>query len=355
MNESTEEKKDCSNEEQSYDRKQKSLGLLCSNFFNLYDEADVEFVNLNDAAKILGVERRRMYDIVNVFEGIGVLVKKAKAEYYWKGLGGIAYALKEMKEEESLKDDCGNRDENTCSLEENLDTDTRIPGALSAGFSFAKCSFSSKNGTRTGKSLRQLAQEFVKLLLCSDGKVVTLDQAARILLMDANNSSEKRYNDTKVRRLYDIANVLRSIGLIEKTYYLNSGKPAFKWLGLRKETLPVSKKRIFGADMTNMSIKRNKTVSSMNLNSNSHKQEQVKYDLAHRHSPFAFGPTKLPKADASVIKTVTRSQAMLNLASSHLPSYGNKALQGLFAHYTEAWGTWYDETGKKATTRDQIF
>ncbi|KAI3997642.1 hypothetical protein MKX01_011059 [Papaver californicum] len=327
MNESTEEKKDCSNEEQSYNRKQKSLGLLCSNFFNLYDEADVEFV----------------------------LVKKAKAEYYWKGLGGIACALKEMKEEEALNDDCGNRDKNTCSLEENLDPNPRIPGALSAGSSFAKCSFSSKNGTRTGKSLRQLTQEFVKFLLCSDGKVVTLDQAARILLMDANNSSEKRCNDTKVRRLYDIANVLRSIGLIEKTYYLNSGNPAFKWLGLQKETLPVSKKRIFGADMTNMSIKRNKTVSSTNLNSNSYKQEQDKYDLAHRHSPFGFGPTKSPKANASVIKTVTRSQAMLNLASSHLPSYGNQALQGLFAHYMEAWGTWYDETGKKATTRDQIF
>jgi hypothetical protein len=37
---------------------------------------------------------------------------------------------------------------------------------------------------------------------------------------------------TKIRRLYDIANVLQSIGLIEKCHALNSKKPAFKWVGL---------------------------------------------------------------------------------------------------------------------------
>jgi transcription factor E2F7/8 len=37
---------------------------------------------------------------------------------------------------------------------------------------------------------------------------------------------------TKVRRLYDIANVLHSLGLIEKCHALKSKKPAFKWIGL---------------------------------------------------------------------------------------------------------------------------
>jgi len=37
---------------------------------------------------------------------------------------------------------------------------------------------------------------------------------------------------TKIRRLYDIANVLQSIGLIEKTQISTSRKPAFKWVGL---------------------------------------------------------------------------------------------------------------------------
>jgi hypothetical protein len=37
---------------------------------------------------------------------------------------------------------------------------------------------------------------------------------------------------TKIRRLYDIANVLQSIGLIEKTNQTFNKKPAFRWIGI---------------------------------------------------------------------------------------------------------------------------
>lgn len=37
---------------------------------------------------------------------------------------------------------------------------------------------------------------------------------------------------TKIRRLYDIANVLQSIGLIEKTNHTANKKPAFRWVGI---------------------------------------------------------------------------------------------------------------------------
>lgn len=36
---------------------------------------------------------------------------------------------------------------------------------------------------------------------------------------------------TKIRRLYDIANVLSSLRLIEKTHTSETRKPAFRWLG----------------------------------------------------------------------------------------------------------------------------
>src|SRR4051812_42804286 len=35
----------------------------------------------------------------------------------------------------------------------------------------------------------------------------------------------------KVRRLYDIANVLTSLRLIEKIHLVQTRKPAFKWMG----------------------------------------------------------------------------------------------------------------------------
>ena len=39
---------------------------------------------------------------------------------------------------------------------------------------------------------------------------------------------------TKVRRLYDIANILQSLHLLEKTQLADSRKPAFRWLGIEK-------------------------------------------------------------------------------------------------------------------------
>ncbi|KAL1566433.1 E2F/DP winged-helix DNA-binding domain [Salvia divinorum] len=61
---------------------------------------------------------------------------------------------------------------------------------------------------------------------------------------------------TKVRSLYDIANVLSSMKFIEKTR-----KPAFRWLDSTADSLipSDSKKRIFGTDLTNATTKRLRT------------------------------------------------------------------------------------------------
>lgn len=56
-------------------------------------------------------------------------------------------------------------------------------------------------------------------------------------MISASEKPEKQEENqklkTKIRRLYDIANVLQSIGLIEKCHAINSKKPAFKWIGLQ--------------------------------------------------------------------------------------------------------------------------
>lgn len=60
-------------------------------------------------------------------------------------------------------------------------------------------------------------------------KVISLEEAAREIADDSCVDDKLK---TKIRRLYDIANVLQSIGLIEKTHRSDSRKPAFQWIGL---------------------------------------------------------------------------------------------------------------------------
>ena len=55
-----------------------SLGLLTKKFVSLIQNAPEGILDLNQAAGQLGVQKRRIYDITNVLEGIGLIEKKSK-------------------------------------------------------------------------------------------------------------------------------------------------------------------------------------------------------------------------------------------------------------------------------------
>ncbi|CAA7393896.1 unnamed protein product [Spirodela intermedia] len=63
-----------------------SLGLLTKKFINLLKHAEDGILDLNKAAETLRVQKRRIYDITNVLEGIGLIEKKLKNRIRWKGL-----------------------------------------------------------------------------------------------------------------------------------------------------------------------------------------------------------------------------------------------------------------------------
>ncbi|EEC07948.1 transcription factor E2F3, putative [Ixodes scapularis] len=55
-----------------------SLGLLTKKFVSLLKGATDGVVDLNKASELLGVQKRRIYDITNVLEGVGLIEKKSK-------------------------------------------------------------------------------------------------------------------------------------------------------------------------------------------------------------------------------------------------------------------------------------
>nr|XP_023410117.1 transcription factor E2F2 isoform X3 [Loxodonta africana] len=66
-----------------------SLGLLTKKFIYLLSESEDGVLDLNWAAEVLDVQKRRIYDITNVLEGIQLIRKKAKNNIQWVGRGTL--------------------------------------------------------------------------------------------------------------------------------------------------------------------------------------------------------------------------------------------------------------------------
>lgn len=89
------------------------------------------------------------------------------------------------------------------------------------------------SGKKRGeKSLGRLSERFIKMFLVSRSNVITLDDAAEELLGETDNGNKTAFK-SKVRRLYDIANVMKSLHLIDKIHFqcFQYKKPAFQWIG----------------------------------------------------------------------------------------------------------------------------
>ncbi|XP_006164911.1 transcription factor E2F8 isoform X2 [Tupaia chinensis] len=235
-------------------RKEKSLGLLCHKFLARYPKYPNPAVNndicLDEVAEELNVERRRIYDIVNVLESLHMVSRLAKNRYTWHGRHNLNKTLGTLKtvgeenkyaeqimmikkkeyeqefdfiksysiEDHIIKSNAGhNGHPDVCFVE--------LPGV-----EFRAASVNS----RKDKSLRVMSQKFVMLFLVSTPQIVSLEIAAKILIgEDHVEDLDKSKFKTKIRRLYDIANVLSSLELIKKVHVTEERgrKPAFKWTG----------------------------------------------------------------------------------------------------------------------------
>ncbi|XP_065506747.1 transcription factor E2F2 [Caloenas nicobarica] len=76
-----------------------SLGLLTKKFIRLLNESSDGVVDLNRAAEVLEVQKRRIYDITNVLEGIQLIRKKSKNNIQWMGTGIFEDAAVTVKQQ----------------------------------------------------------------------------------------------------------------------------------------------------------------------------------------------------------------------------------------------------------------
>ncbi|CAN7939513.1 unnamed protein product [Ixodes hexagonus] len=231
-----------------FSRKDKSLGLLCQAFLGLYpeypDPSDYIVVSLDEVAKHLGVERRRVYDIVNVLESVGMVTKEAKNKYRWFGKAPLLDTLPKLKalsekanmaaQIHSVKDFEFSHSLEMSQLFGGTPGDgRRTESATSPG----RCDgdgTAQEQDLRREKSMGIMSQRFLMLFLTSPPKTVSLDLAAKVLIGDPTvDKTQSLLYKTKIRRLYDIANILSSLGLIHKVTVTEARgrKSAFKYTG----------------------------------------------------------------------------------------------------------------------------
>ncbi|XP_063253618.1 transcription factor E2F8 isoform X2 [Prinia subflava] len=219
-------------------RKEKSLGLLCHKFLARYPDypspSQKSYICLDEVTEELHVERRRIYDIVNVLESLHMVSRLARNRYVWHGrhnLPQTLQALRKVGEDNKYTQQIQTikRREYEHEFEPGGERNEEMASSFGS---------TSVNG-RKYKSLRVMSQKFVMLFLVSTPQVVSLEVAAKILIgEDQLEDLDKSKFKTKIRRLYDIANVLSSLKLIKKVHVTEERgrKPAFKWTG--PEVLP---------------------------------------------------------------------------------------------------------------------
>ncbi|GMR35295.1 hypothetical protein PMAYCL1PPCAC_05490, partial [Pristionchus mayeri] len=256
-------------------RKEKSLGLLCQRFIEAMKQETAKedgngSVHLESVATKMKVEKRRIYDIVNVMEALDAMSKLNKSYYAWHGLNNLPKLMHELQREsidENLPSKIVQVEQAMCSFTDlspgakrkDLVGSMLDPVVLPSGPSTVSSSpldspFSSKSyliapssvpspstsasmrdprGTKN--SLAMLCRRFIMVLLANpqDRRRVSLDVASTVLIKDTETEGFDPPSRGRCRRLYDIANVLVAMGIIKKVHYLFGTKkiPLFIYSG----------------------------------------------------------------------------------------------------------------------------
>ncbi|RZF48663.1 hypothetical protein LSTR_LSTR010753 [Laodelphax striatellus] len=224
-----------------YVRKNKSLGFLCVKFLKMYPleilKGHFLLISLNHLARELGVEKRRVYDIINIVESLAMAEKVSKDTYKWYGNQNLAETMGLLSEYAQLigLDDIMRKAQEGHSLNRGIYRDLFEENHISSITSETKCLLDNRR-------LGVLCQKFMMLLLSShqQNSLVSLNAAVSLLV------SETELIKTRQRRLYDIANILQSLNVIRRVFPTSTRsapilkKPVYAYSGPKVEKVALS-------------------------------------------------------------------------------------------------------------------
>ena len=193
---------------------------------------------IDQLATELSVERRRIYDVVNIMEALQLVKKKAKNTYIWMGMDHMTqyFAILQSEAIERWPEQARRKDLIITKFTPENDKNTRLTSN-----SDGKPMYNPRRDA-SSKSLTRLSQMFLHVFLVGF-EAVTLPEASELIhgsskspedlavlgythessrLKVTNNTSttelchEDKELKTKIRRLYDIANVFVSVGILSK-------------------------------------------------------------------------------------------------------------------------------------------
>ena len=215
-------------------RKEKSLGVLCANFMELFKDMPPNrdnngtVVEICQVADRLGVARRRIYDVINILESIDIVCRVKKNTYRWHGKDGLAEVFARMQRTALMMREvkaAGGVEEAPAAV-----ADETVPPVEQ------QTSPSPPKESNKTKGMAQTCQKLIEIFLVTGRVDIGLAEAAEEVLGPLSPSEEAdaaKAMKTKVRRMYDIANVLTSIGILSKENVGSTSlqnKPSFKWV-----------------------------------------------------------------------------------------------------------------------------
>lgn len=242
-------------------RKDKSLGVLCKSFMDLYKDAPPNrndngaVVEIVEVADHLGVKRRRIYDIINILESIDIVARVKKNTYRWHGTGELPKFFAQLQRD-AIDEQTGKLNgtwvENpnkpkvkgmasTCQklLQIFLTTGkTDFTLAYAADVIMGPAAEAAEEAAKAAAAHNPiplpdpLAPPALPAIIGGQQMAVATVVPSSAAGKSSNATAQKAMK-TKVRRMYDIANVLQALGIIEK-YNVGStsteNKPSLRWV-----------------------------------------------------------------------------------------------------------------------------